>query len=226
MHKEMREYAEQNIIPVLKEQRLKLDKKLSAKEKATISTIRESLHAEHKVRRAEMKKLHEQMKNGEIDREDMHEHFKALRAEKKTQLEPIKAIADKHENQIKKLLAVTEANKETWKEGMLSIRRKYISDEDLEKIKEEHRTKKRHHGKHAEGHKGMKHGGEHGKRGMKMRMGGHYMKMLHHSFSPVGFLLWDTNASLPSFEVEDAKESLDVYPNPSKAANKISFEIA
>lgn len=224
MHKEMREYAEENIIPVLKKQRLKLDKKLSAQDKEIIETMRASLHEAHKAHKAEMKKYHEQLKSGEIDKEAMHKHFKAVHEEKKEQLAPVQVIADRYESEIEKLLAVAKANKETWKEGMETIRIKYISDEELAKKKAEHQAKRKYHGPHQAGEHGQRHGGHRG--GKRMHRGGHHLKMLHHAFSPVGFLLWDANAPLPSFDEEESEETLGVYPNPSRATNTIAFDVA
>lgn len=227
MHKEMMEYAQKNIIPVLKEQRLKLEKRLSAEDKATITKAREEFKAAHEARKGERKKMHERMKSGEFDREKMHEHFKKMKEEHRAKLAPITAIAEKHEKKIEKLLEVAETNKETWKEGMEDIRRKYISDEELEKKKAAHKAKREerkkegeHHGKH------MMHGKkrEHGMH-KRHKRGGHHMKMLHKLFTKEGFLLWDPNAPMPAFDEEEVTEGVEVYPNPSKAQNKIDFSV-
>ncbi|MGB0521375.1 MAG: T9SS type A sorting domain-containing protein [Flammeovirgaceae bacterium] len=230
MHKEMREYATQNILPVMKAQRLKLDKKLSAKDKATIEEVRAKLKAGHEAKREEMKKLREQLKNGEMDREKMKAHFKGMREERKALVAPVEAIAKKHESKIEKVLAVAKANQETWKQDMEAIRKKYISDEELEEMKARHRNKRRalgkkegeHKGEHGQGkHFRMKHRG-HANGKMK---GAHHMRMFHHAFKPVGFLLWDPNAPIPAFDDTDGIDELGVYPNPSTAANKISFAV-
>lgn len=227
MHKEMHEYAVENILPVMKAQRLKLEKKLSAEDKATIASVRGQLKTERESKREEMKRLHEQMKNGEMDREEMREHFREMHEAKKEIIAPIKAIAEKHEKHIEKALAVAKENKEAWKEDMEAIRKKYINDEELAKLKEHHRNKRQGmHKQDGEDHEG--HGKHfkmrHGKHAKGKMMRGHHMKMMRRVFNPVGFLMWDPNAPMPTFGgAEKSDDKVDVYPNPSTETNKISF---
>ena len=229
MHKELRAYAEQNILPVMKELRLKLDQQLTDEEKSTIAELREKMHTNRKEHREEMKQFHEKLKSGEISKEEAHEQFIEKRKAHKEAMEPIHTIADKHEDAIKALLDEAKGNKDTWKEGMEAIRKKYISDEELEEMKEK-RHEKRKEWKKEDGDHGPEgpHGPHHMRKGHhdKGMKGGHHMGKLHRNFNPIGFLMWDPNAPMPDFDETEEPADFEVFPNPSNSTNTINYDVS
>lgn len=223
MHQEMREYAKQNVLPIVKEQRLKLEAQLSAADKAVISNVREQLHQQRKTMHAEMKTIHQRMKSGEeFDKEEMHKRFAAMKAQREEIIAPAKVVLEKHQTAIDQLLTDKRIDKEGWKNEMESIRKKYISEEDMEEMKKKHHGKRhKFHAKDGEmPHKNSEMGNHH--KGGKHE---HHRRMMHKNLKPMGFLLWDPNAPMPSIDEEQSVE-FGVYPNPSTAQNKIDFSIA
>lgn len=229
MRTEMHAYATANVLPILKEQRSKLEAQLSEAEKATLADVRERLHEKRDIMHAERKKMHEQREAGtEIDRKAMHEKRKAMHAEMEEIIAPAKVILENHKASIEQLLADERVDKETWKADMENIRRKYVSDEEIEERKKKHQAKREqmreaHKGEHQRGAKmeGDKHHHRKGKGGKR----GHGIQRM---LQPLGFLLWDgTNPEAPMDKQEETEEvGFGIYPNPSNAQNTVEYHVS
>lgn len=153
MRKEMKAYKDANILPVIKAQRLKLESELSEAEKNTISKIRTEMEAnkeEHKGFRKEMQK---NKKSGGEPSETQKAKMEEIRAKKKQAMETLKPIAKAHKETLKALNEEIAPKKETWETDLQAIRSKHISDEEWEKMQEEHKAKREAHHPEKE-HKG------------------------------------------------------------------------
>ena len=224
-HKEQRDelktammtYKKQNIAPVMKKQRGKLERKLSRADKKEIAKIRTNLEAN----KAAMKAKKEAFKNEGKKREDITEAdkavFKKLGEERKAEMEKAKAIAEKYDSEIKSLFEEIKPQAEQWKTDMKAIHDQYKPE----------------NGEHPQGmkkgQKGMPHSGKgkpHHKKGGKMDKGqrmerGKEMKAVH-------FLLSDPNAKDVGIvdDVNTNSSSLSVFPNPAQTFNNIEFKLA
>ena len=111
---ELKAYRSENILPVMKAQRAKLEEKLSPEDKAQITTLRASL----KTRRQEMRALKQEANKS---RED----FQKLRETYKPDQEAIKALVEKYDADIDALLAEMQPQQEQWHKDIRAIYQKY-----------------------------------------------------------------------------------------------------
>lgn len=116
MRKEIRAYTRENILPTLREQRLKLDSYLTEAEKTEIAQLRQQFKAHRKSR-----------------------HQKDEKALEATDLKPLreklKAIAQKYETQIDKLREEIAPKMKNWKADMEKIASKHLKPEEMEHAK-------------------------------------------------------------------------------------------
>lgn len=111
---ELKAYRSENIQPVMKAQRAKLEEKLSPEDKAQITSLRTNL----KTKRQEMRTLKQQ---GNKSRED----FQTLREAYKPDLETLKALVQKYDADIDALLAEIKPQQEQWHKDIRAIHEKY-----------------------------------------------------------------------------------------------------
>ena len=116
MRQELRQYAKQNIMPTIRQQREKLDAYLSPSEVEQISKIREAIKANH----IEVKLLRKQT----TDRAQ----FTEMRAKIKPQHDQAQVIAQKYEAQINELQNEIEPQKTKWRADIQLIIQKYVKD--------------------------------------------------------------------------------------------------
>ena len=135
MHKEIRKYAKENILPTLREQRIKFDTDLSTQEKAEIAQIRE----EFKLERQNMRKKHQELrkakKEGITDIEGLKNEMKALREKHQSKVQKLEAIAKKHEARMTQLNEELKPKIEKWQADIEKIAAPYIKAEHLEHFK-------------------------------------------------------------------------------------------
>ncbi|OJJ19574.1 hypothetical protein BKI52_22465 [marine bacterium AO1-C] len=200
---EAKTYNKQNVWPVIKAQRQKLDAVMSEADKQTINTLRTQMKENREKMRAFRKEMREQHKPGEgrpqlteAQRATLREQRKAMRKAKNTAWD----IADKYETTIEKLLEEMKPKAEQWKKDMKALRVKHFGERKKGERKHMGRRGKRHH------RRGMR-----GMRGMR-RM-----------FRPVGFVMIDPASSDLA---EGNGESSIVYPNPSADETKVNFSLA
>lgn len=225
MRQEMQTYTIEQVIPVLKEQRLKLEKELSSAEKLKLAQVRQELKTQkesHAPFRGELKEL---KKSGGEMSEAQKAQLKKIRDEKRVLMEEVRVIARNHEEVISGLNEEIKDQKLQWKADMEAIRSKYISDEEmlemrnkkidqmierLEELKEEELgSEKVKHFKRKLA-KGNKSGKQHAvKRLMK----------------PVGFLLMDPTKEFQFPEKQRGDFNASVYPNPASYKSQIDFEL-
>lgn len=209
LHQEAQAYSQKNILPVLQEQRAKLDQQLSAAEQQELTEIRTELQAMHEEHKAKMKSFREQ-NGGERPQERPEpsaEQIEAMRANKKEMrllMNRAWVIADAHESSIYQLLDELEDDKKVWKEALGQIREEHVGN--LKKEHEGNRPIKPEH-------KGHQHGG----------MMGHLKKV---TSEPVAFLLWDgTMPQKPERAGRETETGLTIFPNPSTTENQLRYTV-
>jgi len=119
MRSEMKAYKNENIKPVLLEQRKKLESSISAADKAQIETLRTALKAakkEMKVKKGDHHKKHER------PTEAQRKAWKAMKDKYRPQHEQAKALVDKYDTQITALFADIQAERTQWEEDMKGIK--------------------------------------------------------------------------------------------------------
>lgn len=121
MRKAIRQYGKENILPAMREQRLKLDAELSAQEKAEIVAVREQLKADKKVMQEKRQKFREAREKGTLDKEAMRAEMKPLREKHEANIAKIRAIAQKHEAKITQLREEIKPQIEKWKADIEKI---------------------------------------------------------------------------------------------------------
>jgi hypothetical protein len=204
----VRTYTEENILPVLREERLAFDRQLSAAEKATIERVRAQMKAHHEEGRALRQEVRAQHQQGQAPSEEMHERMEAHRDRQEAIMAPLHQIAQAHESALKGLKTKHQSSIERWKT-------------DLKALKSEHRPnghggERPHpaHGQRPEGGPKHGHGGGHG--------GGHGHALK--AFKPVGFLLFDPNGQGPdALEPMDDDDRASIFPNPAAGRQTVSF---
>lgn len=151
LRQEMKAYHDQNIRPVMLQQRAKLEKKISAEDKALIAGLR----AKFEANRQEKQKMKQ---NPNHSKED----FRALRESHEAGRETLKGLVEKYNEDIDALMAEVKDQQEQWNKDKRAIHEKYAPG------KEEGGKGKGEKQKHQPGHHpGM---GMHSK-GQEMRKG-------------------------------------------------------
>jgi hypothetical protein len=212
MKAEIKQYSQNNIMPVLKQQRAKLDEKLSQTDKNTIDELRANFKA-RKAQMIEVKKKHKGKKRDDFSDEDKAK-FKAYKEATKADMEKAKALAEKYQDDLKALREEIKPQAEQWKSDMEAIFEKY----GVEKPNREE-MKKRKEAAQKRG-KGKRKGGRKGHKGMRIPA----VKAM----SPIGFLLLDPNAAAEVELDETPSEtalSMKIFPNPSQEFNNIQYTI-
>lgn len=225
MREEIKTYTVQHVIPVIKEQRLKLDQELSSTEKRKLENVRQELKSQKKANSSFHKEIKELKKSGKELNEAQKEQLQKMREEKKLLLDEVRVIAKKHEGTIKTLHEDIKDDKEQWKQDMKTIRSKYISDEEMKEMRNQRIDKMI---DRLEKMKNTELGDEEMKK-MKRQMG-KGMKGKGNSIkkwlAPIGFLLMDPNQEFEFPEKKKNKIDADVYPNPANYKNQIDFDLS
>lgn len=212
-HEEVKAYKEENIMPVLKEQRKKLDKELTKAERKQVKEWRKSLEAE----KEKMKELKEEFKanhqKGERPSEEHRAAMKKIHEAGKETKEAVKALADKYENEIAELHEEIKPQAQKWESDLKAIAEKH----DLP-AKKEHARHQEWKEKGAE--KEMK-GEQRKPRHDKHHKGSHAGKM-----SKVAFILLDPNAETTTAKPMNQDKKLRVFPNPAMVSNTLEYQVA
>lgn len=216
-HQEMKTYVEQNVIPVMKPQREKLETYLSAKEQKQIDEVRAKLE-EHRKQREEHWKTREDFRQSgerpsETERAEFREKMQAQREAHRKEIEIVRTIAENHKDQIQQLYEEVSSEAETWKSDIQAIREKYRPEGNDRPGRGEFKGKGQgmdgHHPGHGKG-KGPGHPGGHGPDGGMMG--------LH---NPVRFLLWDTEKGLGL-----NTDEIRTFPNPATSVNTLEYTVS
>lgn len=193
-------YREENVIPVLKVQRAKLESKISAEDKTVIAELR-AQHAQ-RPKRLERPSIEEQ--------KAAKAEFEAKKGERQAHKEQIKALLKTYETDIDALYEEIQPQMEEWKTEMKGIAAENRPDGN----------QKRKHNKE------LKEGKKKGKGGHKGRMGERGEKRGATLLSKVAFLLLDPNApATTTINATQAVTEIKVFPNPTFNQSTLSYSV-
>lgn len=114
LRSELKTYRTDNILPVLRAQRARLEEKLSPEDKAQIAALRTAFTAMRQEKRA--------LKQ---DENKSREDFRKLRESHQEDLGALKALADKYEADIEGLMADIQPQQEKWSQDIRGIIQKH-----------------------------------------------------------------------------------------------------
>lgn len=202
--KEVKAYRQQNVLPVVRAQRAKLDAVMSATDRDKVAQLRQQQKEARKKMRAHRKKMRKLYKKGEERPELTDAQKKEMKAMHKARRNAKFAawqIADKYETTIEKLLEELKPQHEKWAKDLRAIRVKHFGERKKHPHKKEgdkmrHKRRRHHHGRRRHGMRKMSH--------------------------PLRFLLLDPNAKAPTAKSGD---NTTIYPNPSGTESKVSYTL-
>ncbi len=206
LRKELKAYIDQNVMPVLREQRNKLESKITLQDRQKLEELRKQL-AVLQAQRHDSRKDFRKEQKGATEKVEMTEEqrnkIKALRSQIKIIMQSSKEIAKSYSTDIEQLLTPIQSQKEQWKQDMKAICDKYT-------INSPDSTNKR-------GGNGR---GKHGK--FRMMAKQHFKEM-----KPAMFLLIQPsgNEVIATEAVKESDENTKVYPNPSANQTTIDFKV-
>ncbi len=196
----LQEYHQGNILPVLKQQREKLEAQISQEDKALIDELR-----------AEQSAMREKMQAAKGDPEKM----RALRDEMKAhreEMEQMRGLVEKYEADIERLFTEVIDQRQQWREDLKQIHEQY---------QPERGERARRH--RMEGPPSHRRGRE-GKPGMDRGMGPGAMSPIGKG----QFLLLDPDATDPlPFRGGQLTPQIDteIFPNPARQSNMVNYQL-
>ncbi|OON68802.1 T9SS type A sorting domain-containing protein [Hymenobacter sp. CRA2] len=200
---EVRAYTQQNILPVVRQQRQKLDAQMSAADKTQLATYRSQL----KTLREQGKTLRQSLKptagTAQGQRPPLtdaqKQQLQQLRTEQRAVMQNVAQLAQKYDAQINQLKAEVQPQRTQWAADIKALMLKNATPEQQQKLQQWQE-------------KGGK-GGHHGFGGMKQNF-----------FGPTRFLLLDPNAPAQPATPENGTRAA-LYPNPASAAQRLTYEV-
>lgn len=221
LHDELRAYHEENIRPVMAGQRLKLDAKISAEDKAQITALRNQIKAEHEKRMAEAKEKGQ----GKNDKPGWNRHghadfpgdawgpggpfpgghhkilgriFQDDETREKTQ-----KLVETYSADIDALFAEIADQQEQWQKDAKAIHKKYKPENP---------------GFDGPGPKGK------GRHGQKADEAGENRAERREFHKKLAFLLMPVGETEPA-AAAPFERKISVFPNPAGAVQNIEFEV-
>jgi periplasmic protein CpxP/Spy len=193
---EMRSYRDENITPVLMNQRAKLETKLSAEDKATLAELRPKMKAAREQLRPQ---------KGQAQTEEARKLREAHQADR----DAVKGLMQKYEADIDALMAEVLPQQEQWRQDMREISKKYRPEDgkDSKRYRSGEGNGKKWDGKKGEGKpQGIRQGSD----------------TPHPAMMKGRFLLLDPNQPTGSGTAETQVSNLTAYPNP--ASNEVGIK--
>ncbi|WP_139923943.1 T9SS type A sorting domain-containing protein [Hymenobacter sp. DG01] len=193
--KELLAYYQQNVLPVVRQQRQKLETQLTTSDKAQLTLYRAQL----KETRQKAKALRQSFRlagtpagtRPELT-ETQKQQLQQLRTETKAILQNVSQLAQKYEGDIAKLAQEVQPQKEKWQADTKAILARTTTPEQPAK------AGKGKHQRHAGG--------------------------VRRYFQPTSFLLLNPNAPTQK-PTPTERGNAGVYPNPSVSTNQLEYEV-
>lgn len=240
---EARAYKEENMMPVLREQRTKLDQSISEEDKQTIAKLRVHFKEQKEERIAEMKTKHEervgkikenrQERKGRMerpDRDEMMKERKALREKRQLHKESeeaqtLNSLLEKYQSDIDQVMGEIEAEQAEWDNDLKEIMK---TEEGME-LRRHDRHSKHMHRPHQKEMKENENQIIEEVKEQKER-GRQHRKRLHKDSDhkkAAHFLLMDPNQNNSSMTdgLQSAIQNVNVYPNPTSQEANLNFEL-
>lgn len=196
---EVHTYLQQTVMPVVRQQRQKLETQLSATDKTQLTAYREQLQAlrkqEKQLRRSFRAANPPQQAQPQAHvalTDAQKEQLKQLRTQRRAIMAQVKPLAQKYQAAISQLAAEVQPQQAQWQTDLQAIRAKYPATTP----------------KNASTKAGRKHDGQ------------------RRYFKPVPFLLLNPNAPTPRRNQQQAVgRQATVYPNPVAATSQLTYEV-
>ncbi len=198
-HRELKAYVDQNVLPVVRQQRQKLEPQLATADKAQLAIYRtqlQELRERGKALRQSFRaapgaasKATEPNSPRAALTEAQKQQLQQLRTESRTIMLSVDQLARKYESRIAQLTQEVQPQKEKWAADMQAIIAKNTKPELQEKL----------------GHSG-----------------GHHHPGVTRFFRPAKFLLLAPSASAP---VARALGGTSLYPNPVAATSQLDYTV-
>ncbi|GGF19365.1 T9SS type A sorting domain-containing protein [Hymenobacter cavernae] len=194
---ELQAYYAQNVLPVVREQRQKLEAQLSADDKVALASYRAQL----RTSRQEGKALLQSFRPAKLGQaqptrpeltDAQRQQLQQQRTQRQAVMQKVTQVAQKYDTNIKQLASEIEPQREKWTMDTKAIVMKYATPEQQEKLA--HFAGNRH----------------------KAGLG--------HFFRPSVFLLMDPNAPTAKQATKDLGTSL--FPNPSNGTTQLEYNVA
>lgn len=122
LRQDVKSYRQENIRPVMREQRAQLEPLLSDADKAIIESLRPKAEAAKRELRAGMRDLRNSRGPGQRpDRSQVRARREALEAKYADEIEQVQALVDKYDSDIERLLEEVADQQEDWKQDLHGI---------------------------------------------------------------------------------------------------------
>lgn len=203
---EVRAYVAQNVLPVVRQQRQKLEAQLAAPDKAQLTTYRSQL----KALREQGKVLRQTMRPAEGSTpgqrpqptEAQRQQLQQLHEQRRAIMQGVGQLATKYESQINQLKTEVQPQRDKWEADIKALVQKQLTPEQQQKL-EQWKAKSGPRGHH-------KHGRGHG--------------LNRNYFGVTRFLLLDPNAPAEAATPEATRPAA-MYPNPATSAQRLDYEV-
>jgi len=205
MSPEMKSYINDNILPVMKVQRMELEEELSSLEKARLDEIRIEMKT---MRQQKAEQMIEMRESGDRPSLEQRKEMREMRNKMHNLMNEVEIMAEDHDQAITRLLDEIQPQMEDWRRQMRNL-------------KQENRPNKNRQGNKVKNRNRQDMSNMQGPPPDQGRMFGRHM-------GPVGFLLWDPNQPLPFFNEQGSLEDnlqLNIYPNPATEKVQISVQL-
>jgi hypothetical protein len=195
MGREVRSYVQANVLPVLRQQRQKLEPQLSAADRAQLATYRsqlQALKAQGQALRHTISPSRERPATQPVLTEAQQKQAHELRAQSRTIMLSVAQMAQKYDGAITQLTQEVQPQKEQWATDIKAIMTKNATPEQQQKMA-----------------------------AMQGRM--HERGGLRQFFKPAMFLL--LNPSAPVADECNSLGNTSFYPNPAVAISQLDYEV-
>lgn len=195
MHQKLKTYHEENILPVLKEQRAKLESQISNEDKATIAELR--------AEQQKMRDLRKAAKDDPANREAMAD----LRTQNREQMEQLKPLVEKYEEEIEGLFTEILDERQQWREDLKQLHEEFRPETREDRQARTSRRRDRFERGNKPHHKGPELEGMMGKI--------HFLLLDPNAPATESF---DIDLPDPAVETE-------IFPNPARQINTINYKV-
>jgi hypothetical protein len=201
---EARAYVQQTIMPVVRQQRQKLEAQLSAADKTQLTAYRAQLKALREQGKVLRQALHPAAGSPASQRpaptEAQQQQLQELREQQRGVMQGVAQLATKYEAQISQLKAEVQPQRERWAADLQALAQKNLTPEQQQQLAQ----------RKAQG--GPR--GHHGKGG----------RFKQNYFGATRFLLLDPNAPATTEAAEPAGRAA-LYPNPATSTQRLDYQV-
>ncbi len=138
LKKEIKAYLDQKVLPVLREQRSKLESKITLQDRQKLEELRKELENLKGQRKSFRKEVIQMLEKNEIS-EEQRNKMKEVRSKIQSIMQSSKEIAKNYTSDIELLLLPLEPQKEQWKQDIKAICEKYQKKDNDSMHKHKHR---------------------------------------------------------------------------------------